>query len=204
MKTPIPDIQPTITPHPPLRVSDLRQWVYCPRVAWFTLVCPVPKRESYKMQLGRQKEQHLARLLRRRTLRAFGLEAGDMETGVQLYSPQLGLSGKLDVMIRQGRYRYPVEVKFTRGEARLNHRIQLAGYALLLESELGIVVPHGYVLRLPDDKVERIELTERLRETVISLLRAIRDMIYHERTPPASPVTACCVDCEYRNFCGDV
>jgi CRISPR-associated exonuclease Cas4 len=189
-----------------LRVSDLRQWVYCPRVAWWTHVCPVAKLESFKMKQGLLKERRLQRLQKRRTFRSFGLNGGmgAVECNVSLFSSRLQLSGRLDLLLRWGASRFPVEVKFTRGPARLNHRLQLAGYALLIEDEYGLHVPHGYVVRLPDDTVDRIEIDDPLRELTLKTMDALRTMIRREQMPPASPCLACCVDCEYRLFCGDI
>jgi len=186
-----------------VRISDLRQWSYCPRVAYFSLVCPVPKVETYKMRLGREKEERLAHLLRRRTLGSFGLEGGEIEHNVELYSSRLGLSGKLDVLIRRGAERFPVEVKFTSGTPQINHRLQLGGYAMLLEDEFGVPVSQGFILRLPDDAITTVSIDVSLRDMVASVATAIRETIVHERCPPAHPLSACCVDCEYRNFCGD-
>jgi CRISPR-associated exonuclease Cas4 len=193
-------------PAPTLRVSDLRQWTYCPRVAWWTHVCPVGKLESFKMRQGLLKERRLQRLQKRRTLRSFGLKgvAGEIECNVTLYSPKLQLSGRLDMLLRWGSARYPVEIKFTRGPARLNHRLQLAGYALLLEEEFGVPVSHGYVVRLPDDTVDRVSIDGPLRELTLKTMEALRTMMRQERMPPASPLLARCVDCEYRLFCGDI
>jgi len=197
---PVPDEVPS----PIIRVSDLRQWVYCPRVIWWTYVSPVVKRESFKMKQGLIKEHRLQKLQRRRTLRAFGLRQGQVESNVSLYSPELGLSGKLDMLIKWGVQRIPVEIKFTQGPARLNHRIQLAGYALLLESIFGVAVPHGFVVRLPDDSVDKIPIDGPLRDLAWKTIHAVRNTIRHERMPPPiSPVTHC-LDCEYLRFCGDV
>lgn len=191
-------------PTPVIRVSDLRQWVYCARVIWWTHVCPVGKLESFKMKQGQAKEKRLQRLQRRRTLRAFGLKHGQVESNVSLYSAELGLSGKLDMLLRQGIARYPVEVKFTRGTSRLNHRLQLAGYALLLESVFGVAVSHGYLVRLPDDAVERIEIDEPMRILAWRTIQAVRTTILSEKMPPSAPRVTSCLDCEYVRFCGDV
>lgn len=186
-----------------VRVSDLRQWTYCPRVVWFSQVCPVPKRESYKMKLGREKEQRLVRLLRRRTLSDFGLAGGTVERNVELFSPELGLTGKLDVLIRRHRDLLPVEVKFTQGAPEQHHRIQLAGYALLLEQRSGQPVSQGFVLCLPDERITPVPIDARLRDSVTRAVKAIREMAKDECFPVPTPDVSCCVDCEYRNFCGD-
>lgn len=202
--TVLPLTAPIERPTPVLRVSDLRQWTYCPRVVWWTHVCPVGKVESFKMRQGLLKEQRLQRLQKRRTLRAFGLRRGQVECNVSLFSQALGLSGRLDMLIRWGACRYPVEIKFTRGPARLNHRLQLAGYAMLLEEEFGVTVPHGYVVRLPEDMVDRIMIDAPLRELTWKTMAALRQTIADERMPAASPLLARCVDCEYFRFCGDI
>lgn len=200
----LPLALPSDEPTPVVRVSDLRQWVYCPRVVWWTHVCPVGKYESFKMRLGRLKERRLQRLQRRRTLRAFGLRQGRIDCNVDLFSERLGLSGRLDMLIQWGAGRYPVEIKFTRGPARLNHRLQLAGYAMLLEDAFGVPVPHGYVVRLPDDAVDRIDIDGPLRELAAKTIQALRRTIRQESMPAANPLLARCADCEYRRFCGDV
>ncbi len=204
MTSPALRLEQAPRPTPVIRVSDLRQWVYCPRVAWFTLMCPVGKVESFKMRLGRQKEDRLARLQKRRSLHAFRLSEGEVHDNVRLFSERLGLSGMLDRLIRQDRQAFPVEVKFTSGPARLNHRVQLAGYALLLQDAYGATVPHGYIVSLPAGTVDRIEFHTSLLETTTRLIDSLRNMIRLEQPPPANPILACCIDCEYKNYCGDV
>jgi CRISPR-associated exonuclease Cas4 len=202
--TVLPLTAPNELPTPVLRVSDLRQWTYCPRVVWWTHVCPVGKVESFKMRQGLLKERRLQRLQKRRTLRAFGLKQGQVESNVTLFSESLGLTGRLDMLIRWGACRYPVEIKFTRGPARLNHRLQLAGYAMLLEERYGVAVPHGYVVRLPDDAVDRVLIDAPLRDLTWKTMAALRRTIQTEQMPPASPLLARCTDCEYLRFCGDI
>jgi CRISPR-associated exonuclease Cas4 len=187
-----------------VRVSDLRQWTYCPRVIWWTQVCPVGRYVSFKMKKGREKELRLQRLQKRRTLKSFGMKLGEVQTNVVLTSERLRLTGKLDMMVVQGVQRLPVEIKFTHGPARLNHRLQLAGYAMLIEEVFGTVVPVGFVMRLPDDEVDTIEIDDSLRELAKQTINAIRSTISTESMPAAVPVLGRCVDCEFRNFCRDI
>lgn len=193
-------------PVPHLRVSDLRQWTYCPRVAWWTYVCPVPKRASLKMRCGLAKERRLQQLQKRRSCRDFGFPPGtaSLQANVPLMSTNLHLSGRLDLLLVRGNQRFPVEVKFSHGPARLNHRLQLAGYALLLEDLFGIPVPHGYIVRLPDETIDRVPIDQPLRDLALQTMQALRHMLLSEQMPPASPILARCADCEYRRFCGDV
>ena len=174
------------------------------RVVWWTQVCPVGKYVSYKMRQGLLKERRLQQLQKRRTLHAFGLKQGQAEPNVDLYSPNLGLAGRLDLILKTTNGPIPVEIKFTKGPARLNHKIQLAGYALLLEDLYRAFIPHGYIVRLPDNNVEKVLFDQPLRELTSQTIRALRMTIQNELIPPPNPIMAKCSDCEYRLFCGDV
>ncbi len=187
-----------------VRISDLRQWTYCPRVIWWTQVCPVGRYISFKMKKGQEKELRLQRLQKRRTLKSFGMKLGEVQTNVLLTSERLRLTGKLDMMVVQGDQRLPAEIKFTQGPARLNHRLQLAGYAMLIEEVFGTPVPVGFVIRLPDDEVDTIEIDDSLRELATQTIEAIRSTISMECMPAAVPVFGRCIDCEFRNFCQDI
>lgn len=191
-------------PVPVVRVSDLRQWTYCPRVLWWTHVCPVGKIESFKMKQGLMKEKRLQRLQRRRSLHAFGLREGRVEPNVSLFSSTLGLTGKLDLLIHGSATRFPVEIKFTRGPSRLNHRLQIAGYAFLLEALYGISVPYGYIVRLPDDTADKVMIDDELRQLTWGTILAVRETLRAERMPERMWQTSRCCDCEYLHFCGDI
>lgn len=187
-----------------VRVSDLRQWSYCPRTIWWTHVCRVGKLISHKMRRGMEKELRLHHLQRRRNLSAFGMRLGTVRSGVTLYAKQIGLSGRLDMLIEQDMLRIPVEVKYTRTRGQLGHKIQLTGYALMLEELDGTRVEEGYIIYLPDEVVERIEITEALREMTRSAIEAVREVLHRETMPPPNGHSERCVDCEYRVYCSDI
>lgn len=59
-----------------LRVTDLKQYLYCPRIIYFTYVLPVEKKISAKMQEGTLEHIKTARLEHRRKLHAYRLDEG--------------------------------------------------------------------------------------------------------------------------------
>jgi CRISPR-associated exonuclease Cas4 len=119
-----------------LNVSDLKQYLYCPRVVWFRYCQPVHRPVTYKMQDGKSRGEHVAELEQRRSLKAYGLHTAHRSFEVWLDSDQLGLCGKVDMLIDTGSERVPVEFKDAQRVAT-NHRCQLAAYALLLEEVPG-------------------------------------------------------------------
>ncbi|MBI2891857.1 MAG: CRISPR-associated protein Cas4 [Nitrospirae bacterium] len=187
-----------------LRVADLRQYAYCPRVVYFTYVQPLDRQPTYKMKEGNSAESKTIPTERRRTLARYELPQGVRTFGVSLSSPRIGLSGKLDLLIEaEGRY-YPVEFKTTRPSVFPNMRCQLAGYALLVEERSGTPVESGFIQFLPSGRTFPVDLPSTLKAETRGLVETMRRMIEREEMPEPTPRQQRCADCEYRNFCGDV
>ncbi|AKT38515.1 CRISPR-associated protein Cas4 [Chondromyces crocatus] len=194
-----------------LRVSELRQYSFCPRVVWYRQVLGQPGRETGKMAQGRDAEAALQKLEVRRRLHRYGLEEASRRFDVPLQSEVHGLHGICDLVLElpgaspeAPRRAYPVEVKTTRGGVGRHHVVQLAAYALMLEASGVSPVERGYVLLLPADRVVEVPLGERERALVLRTAEAIRTMISCQRFPRATRYESFCPDCEFVNFCGDV
>ena len=188
----------------PLRVNDLKQFEYCPRIVFYNTVMPVERKITVKMERGKQEELRLDALESRRTLRRYELGSGERRFHVGLESAQLGLSGKLDLLIVSPKGLFPVDFKYTRGRPHRNHVVQLAGYALLVEENFQEQVETGFIYLAPVHQVVAVALTKQLKEQTLQRLAEIRAMIRGGMLPSATPVRARCEECEFRNFCGDV
>ncbi|RJQ05562.1 MAG: CRISPR-associated protein Cas4 [Bacillota bacterium] len=186
-----------------LRVSDLKQFTYCPRIIYYSYVLPVERRTSYKMEVGSEQHQGLEELESRRTLKRYGLDAGERTFRVRLDSTRHGLSGVLDLLIKSGRDYYPVEFKDSAGGPALHHRYQLAAYCLLVEETFGAGVRMGFLYVIPQKRIVPVPFTPSLRQRVLALLSAMRGVVATERMPPPTRRRGRCKDCEYRNYCGD-
>ena len=94
-----------------LNASDLRQYVYCPRIVYFRYCVPVRPPPTYKMVEGKLQHEQVEELEHRRSLRAYGLSDGERVFGVRLRSDRLGISGVLDLVIVRRYEVIPVEFK---------------------------------------------------------------------------------------------
>lgn len=188
----------------PLRVNDLKQYEYCPRIVFYNTVMPVERKTTVKMERGRDEEFRLDALEKRRTLKRYDLASGVRRFHVWLESKRLGLSGKLDLLIISSQGYFPVDFKYSRGRPHRNHLFQLAGYALLVEEVFQTHVETGFVYLLPIQEVVAVSLTEGLKQEALSRLTTMRTMIEEQFLPPATEVRGRCEDCEFRNYCGDV
>lgn len=188
----------------PLRVNDLKQFQYCPRIVFYNTVMPVERKSTVKMERGKEEEFKLDALEKRRTLARYQLGCGDRRFHVWIESSKLGLSGKLDLLIVSPQGYFPVDFKYTRGRPHRNHVFQLAGYAILVEEEFRTQVATGFIYLAPVQKIIAIRITPQLKEKTLRLLTEIRSMIREGILPPPTEVRSRCTECEFRNYCGDV
>jgi CRISPR-associated exonuclease Cas4 len=187
-----------------LTVTDLKQWVYCPRIPYYHHVMPVEIARTYKMQRGRDVEAAVEAMEKRRGFRRYGLERGERRFGVWLHSEALELSGKLDLLIITEDACYPVDFKDTEGGVRYNHRIQLAAYSLLVEENLARPVPIAFVYLVPSRQLVTVPVGAKERGEVTRAIGEMRRVVEQENMPGPTPVRARCVACEFRNYCADI
>lgn len=187
-----------------LRVSDIKQYMYCPRIIYFTYVTPVDKKVTPKMEYGKLEHIELDRLEKRRKLREYGLREGERRFHTFLSSERLGLNGLLDMHIVVGKDYFPVEFKNSTRRPGINHKYQLIAYAMLLEEACARPVRAGFFYMIPHKKIYPLEITPNVRDFTRSIMKKIHAIINEGVFPPAPRRPARCFDCEYRNFCGDV
>ncbi len=188
-----------------LRVTDLKQFAYCPRIVYYSYCLPLVRPTTYKMEASSELHEKAAHDEARRSLRAYGLSEGERRFDVALTSERLGLSGRMDMVILLGQQEaIPVDYKLSRhGEARHFHQ-QLAAYAELIEENWQIPVRRGFLYLLPERRAEEIKLTGRLRAGLRSQAAAMREMISQQAMPEPTASRARCINCEFRRFCNDL
>ena len=189
----------------PLRVSDLKQYIYCPRIIYFYYVLPIPRRVTKKMEYGRLEHLEIQHLEKRRKLKAYGLLDGTRDFQVFLQSARLGLHGLLDMTISTASGEsYPVEFKHSISKKGLHQKYQLAAYAMLLEEAIRRPVRYGFLYLIPTKTIVPVEITTSMREHVKKALSAIRNVIASEKIPRYIRSKQRCTDCEFKNYCADL
>lgn len=187
-----------------LRVTDLKQWVYCRRIVYFQHRLPGVGQQTYKMSEGKAAQEMVERLEMRRTLREYGMERAVRRFDVWLESEELGLAGKLDLLLETETSAAIVEFKLTSGDPQPNHRLQLAGYSLLVEQATSKTARCAFLYRIPDGQVFPISIDEQLHREARRATSEIREMIIKGWLPEPTQAKKRCEECEYANFCGDV
>lgn len=187
-----------------LRVNDLKQFTYCQRIVFYQYVMPVEKKATFKMEEGKRAEEVIDKLEQRRSLRKYRLDEGKRHFHLWLRSEQLGLAGKMDLLIETPHGLFPIDFKYTTGRPQKNHLYQLCGYALLVEEAFQQEVTQGFIYLIPREEAVVLSLSSELKAETRQLLETMREMIQTERMPEPTPVRERCIECEYRNYCGDI
>lgn len=186
-----------------LEVTDVKQYVYCPRIPFYRYCLPAIRPVTYGMEAGIR--GHVVEQAReeRRSLRVFGLGAGERVFDLPLRSERLGLVGKLDMAVRLGDEAVVVDYKLSAGKAGPHFQMQLAAYAELLEEAWGAPVRRAFLYHIPGRRAEELAMTGTLRRRVARVVEAIHVMVEGERMPDPPTNRGRCVTCEFRRFCND-
>lgn len=192
-----------------LEVTDLKQYAYCRRIPFYRYCLPRIRPVTYGMREGIRSHEEEAAREERRSLRAYGLTAGERVFDLVLRSDTLGLVARLDLAIRctDPHTGQPeaivVDYKLTRDPAREHFRVQLAAYALMLEEDWQLPVRRGFLYHIPLRRAEEIPITTALRKRALQAVQAIQTMVRAEQVPAPPANRARCVTCEFRRFCND-
>ncbi len=146
-----------------------------------------------------------------RRRKRLGLPAGRVvysDTGIRqevekpLYDRTLGLAGRPDYLVRQGRRLIPVEVKSAAAPPVPydSHVFQVLAYCLLVERQMGTRPPYGLLQYA--DRTFRIDFTFEAEERLLDLLAEIRRAERRGGLPERSHTSAArCRACGFREIC---
>ncbi len=198
----------------PFRVTDLKQWVYCPRVLYYAMCLPKIRPTTYKMKAGIEAGHNEEGREERRSLHPYGLEEGHREFDVALSSTRYGLRGKADLVVwidpQDCSAGNPPPGEFVVVDYKLSSvagehfKLQLTAYALMIEETSGLTAKCGYLYFIPKRRSEKVQFTPRLREKLLMTLDAMHRMLHTESMPAPTPNRNKCLACEFRRFCNDV
>ncbi len=184
-------------------ITDLKQFIYCPRILYYHACLPDIRPVTYKMDAGIDAHNDERKRAARRSLKMVNESVGERLFDVLVSSARIGLSGQIDEVVETDNELIPVDYKLAR-QAGYHFKVQLAAYALLLEDNFPKQVSRGYIYLIPPRKAVEVQITGRLRSDVRRALDEMRTIVDREQIPPPTKWRQRCVDCEFLRFCNDV
>ena len=186
-----------------LRVIDLKQYVYCPRILFYHTVLPQVRPLTYKMEAGIKAHKVAEAREKRRQLRTYDLQAGDRTFNVPLLSAALGLSGIVDMVIETETELIPVDYKQTKKVGK-HFKLQLMAYGRLLETLFSHKPSNrGFLYLLPTRQAIAVPFTSHLRRQFEKARQEMVQIVTSQQMPAPTKQNGRCVDCEFRRFCND-
>jgi len=189
-------------------VTDIKHYVYCPRIVYFERVLHARPQLGSQQEWGREEhEEYVRKEVRRRGAVFYSPEFAEAEKllFLPLSSGRLGLRGVADCIIRTRRECIPVDYKnmaSDKGRLWMDHKYQLAAYALLIEDDLQARVRRGFVNYIPERLVVPLEITGTMKSHVKRVLGHIKRIIRDEELPPVRVAhTKCTGGCGYKWLC---
>lgn len=193
-----------------LEVTDIKQFIYCPRIVYYRYCLPRIRPVTSLMEEGVRQHEAEEDREERRNLHNYGLKVGERFFHLSLQSAQLSLTGKVDLIIATPARTAPgaeaivVEYKYSENKAGAHFKLQLTAYALLLEEAWNIPVRKAFLYSLPLKRAEAIPITQLQRNKVLQTVQQIKHIVESEILPPPPTTQSRCISCEFRRFCNDV
>lgn len=191
-----------------LSVTDLKNYVYCPRTVYFHRVLHLEPR--LEAQQDESLKQHEA--LEEREVKRLGavfydpsIRRAEKMFRVPLTSSVLRLQGSVDMLIKAEAEYIPVDFKMAnsnRGKIWPDHRYQLVAYSLMVEEGFNATVRRGFVYYVPEKAALRLEVTPRLKAFVKRLANDLWSMVKRGELPKVRvPLRRCSGGCGFLWVC---
>lgn len=174
-------------------VSGLEHYSYCPR-QWALIYREQTFDENLYTLRGRASHERVDEggAAREKSIH--------VERGVPIWSTQLGLIGKADLVEFHGDTPYPVEYKYGPQSSGRHADLQLCAQAMCLEDMTGRHVPRGAVYQVSARRRREVSFTLQLRHRVRCAVEDIR-RLQREPVMPRPVADARCNKCSLKDSC---
>jgi CRISPR-associated exonuclease Cas4 len=192
-----------------LTATDVKQYVFCPLVTYFTRVMRLRPIMGSQQEEAKKTHKKTAELEQRReSLLKVNLPFKVQQKlfDVAVVSERLCAHGRLDMLVitEQGE-RIPVEFKAMqsqRGQAHSDHKYQLVVLSLFVEDAFKTIVRRGFVYYLKDNISVQLILTHGLKRRAETILKSIKVMVDSGAIPSGRPqCSRTTIGCGFADFC---
>ena len=189
-----------------ITVSDVVEYMYCPRFVYFERVLGIPQHEEKreKVIIGRNIHE-LKENINKGYIRK-SINAKSKYIDIYLSSKKYRIVGVVDEVLEllNGTYS-PLDYKFAEFKDRMfkTHKYQSILYGLLIKDNFGVNVKKGYVVYVRSGNlVKEIEFKKKDFDNAVAFVNLIFDIIENEEFPDNIKVNKRkCIDCCYKNLC---
>lgn len=189
-----------------ITVSDVVEYMYCPRFVYFERVLGIPQHEEKREKVIIGRNIHESKENINKGYIRKSINAKSKYIGVYLSSKKHRIVGIVDevVELEDGSYS-PLDYKFAEYRDRIfkTHKYQSVLYGLLIKDNFDVEVKRGYVVYVRSgNMVKEIKFNKKDFDDAIAFVNLIFDIIENEEFPDRIKVNKRkCIDCCYKNIC---
>ena len=175
-----------------LWVRDIEEYLFCPMVFYFSVVLGLKTPKGYWADLGKDVQRDVESIIAER------FEIYAKEFGVE--SERLGVKGKVDFVVRDGKSLAPLEVKYSYS-LKPWWRYSAVLYGILLEDSIGKPVKRCYVYLTESDKFHMVNITDESRTFVEKVVRDCYEILNGKDPKPSKSKS--CRNCDFNRTCNE-
>ena len=183
-------------------VNLIRQWCYCPRVAYYLELTEFSVKHPAWVKQGSSYHDRESLLWERRNLSRFNLKQGNKHYNVAMSDKKLGIHGISDMIIETTDAVYPVEFKLSIESKKRGDILQLVAYAMLAQIHFQKSCNISFIIG-KDGSLCKVNVDESKMKQTDKVISEIKVMINKGYKPESNASLAQCGICEYVNFCND-
>ena len=175
-----------------LWVRDVEEFLFCPMVFYFSVVLGHEKAKGYWADLGKEIQQDVESVITQK----FDVFAKEFE----VESERLGVKGKIDFVIRDGKHLAPLEIKYS-FSLKPWWKYSAVLYGILLEDSIGKPVKRSYVFLTESDKIVKIDITDENRIFVENAVKRCYEILNGKMPKPSKSKS--CRNCDFNHMCSE-
>lgn len=179
----------------------LRQWAFCPRVAYYQELLGLQVAKPLWVKQGENRHELLEGLLKRRSLRKYGVETAKLRFNQEVSCTELGVHGTVDALLETDAFVFPIEFKTVPKPKSLGHRLQVWAYMQSCSERFDKPCPRGFLVG--NKKIHEFSIDHKNELQLHSQVSALRAMLAQAVKPSTQASVHQCAQCEYYNFCND-
>ena len=201
----IVEFESELEPEVFITVSDVMEYLFCPRFIYFMHCLVIPQHEEKRYKVLKGRALHEAREKVNRNYIRKKLQCVRKDVAVYLVSRKYCLKGEVDeVLFLEDGTAAPLDYKFAEFKDKVyrTHKYQSALYGLMIADNYGVEANRGFVCYTRSNHlVKEIKLTNKDFERAIARVNEVLEIIQKGFYPEATKYKVRCVDCTYRNIC---
>lgn len=188
-----------------ITVSDVIEYIFCPRFVFFMHCLDIPQREERYYKVLRGRELHESREKVNTSYVRKRLRCIRKKVSVYLTSHKYRIKGEVDeVLFLDDGTAAPMDYKYAEYSDAVHrtHKYQLALYGLLIMEHFGVPVNRGFICYTRSNHhVEEVKFQQKDYYVAIGMVNEILKIIQYGSYTNGTKDKAKCVDCTYRNIC---